>query len=110
MTVPGATPSLLALGPVGEVHLESPEVAERMGVRAPAAAVRDVGAVGSAWCHDPGGAQTGSVRDEGAAEIVGGPGGACEADGGAGDDDGCCNACGDVHAASRLLAAIPVGT
>ena len=55
-----------------------------MGVHGPAGAVRDAGAVGSARRDDPGGMQTGPIRDEGAAEI-GGPGGACEADGGAGE-------------------------
>src|ERR1700738_232683 len=52
---------VVAFGPVRQVHHESPESAERMGVAAPASAIRDVGAVGPARRDNPGGMQTGSV-------------------------------------------------
>ena len=104
VTVPGTTPSLLHFVPSGRstTNLQSPFHGWASAVQPVLSAMRAQsgphGVTTQVELH------TGPIRDEGAAEI-GGPGGACEADGGAGEDGGCCKTCGDVHAVSRSLAA-----
>ena len=87
VTVPGATPSLLHFVPSGRstTNLQSPFHGWASAVQPVLSAIRAQsgphGVTTQVEVH------TGPIRDEGAAEIVG-PGGACETDGGAGEDGG----------------------